>query len=88
MVIDTLNPTLAQIGTQIMTKFIRAVWTFILDMWKSLEQHLHDVASQLNIPDYQQAATMLYELRQQLPPTTQEALFQHPLEQILALPAP
>jgi len=64
------------------------IWQYILDLWALRNQHLHQNAAQLNIPNYQQAAMTLYEQRHQLPRAAQDALFRRPLDQILALPAP
>jgi len=85
--IDDLHPNLAPSGTQVMISMLRLVWTYVLAVWKTRNQQLHS-ASQLDLPDYRQAASTLYELRYQLPPDAQTALYQQPLEQILALPAP
>jgi len=49
--------------------------------------HVQNTA-QLNIPNYRQAATTLYEQKNRLPRAAQDALFRQPLEQILDLPAP
>ena len=86
--IDDLHPNLAPSGTQVMISVIRLVWTYVLDVWKTRNQQLHNSASQLNLPNYRQAAITLYELRQQLPPDAQLALYRQPLEQTLELPAP
>jgi len=86
--VDTLHPTLAPSGTQVMISILKHVWTYVLDIWKLRNQHLHNSANQLNLPDYRQAATTLYELRHQLPPNDQAALYRHPLEHILDQPAP
>jgi len=86
--IDALHPNLAPSGTQVMISMICLVWAYILDVWKTRNQHLHNSANLLNLPDYRQAASTLYELRHQLLPAAQNALYQQPLEQILELPAP
>ena len=86
--IDALHPNLAPSGTQVMISMIRLVWAYILDVWKTRNQHLHNSANLLNLPDYRQAASTLYELRHQLPLDAQTALYQQPLDQILELPAP
>jgi len=86
--IDALHPNLAPSGTQVMISMIRHVWTYVLDVWKTRNQHLHNSANILNLPDYRQAASTLYELRHQLPLDAQTALYQQPLDQILELPAP
>jgi len=86
--IDSLHPRLASTGTQVMISMIRLMWIYILDAWKTRNQHLHSSANQLNLPNYRQAAITLYELRHQLSPTAQTALYQQPLEQLLEQPAP
>jgi len=86
--IDALHPNLAPSGTQVMISMIRLVWAYVLEVWKTRNQHLHNSANLLNLPDYRQAASTLYELRHQLPLDAQIALYQKPLEQILELPAP
>ncbi len=86
--IDDLHPTLAPLGTQVMIGLIHIVWTYILDVWKTRNQPLHNSASQLNLPDYQQVTTTLYKLHHQPPPNTQTALYHQPLEQLLEQLAP
>jgi len=49
--------------------------------------HFHLNAEQLDLPDYWQAVTHLYEQHHQLPPEAQEALYRQPLEVILEQPA-
>ena len=66
----------------------RRIWKYILDTWVLRNQHLHHQVANLNLPDYRQAAITLYEQKAQLPPAAQDALYRHPLEVILALPAP
>jgi len=86
--INDLNPTLAPSGTQVLITLLRMMWSYVLNVWKICNTNLHKSANQLNLPNYQQAATTLYELRHQLPPTAQTALYRQPLEQLLELPAP
>jgi len=50
--IDALHPNLAPSGTQVMISVIRLVWTYVLAIWNSQNQDLHNSASQLNLPDY------------------------------------
>jgi len=85
---DALHPHLAPSGTQVMISMLCSVWHYILDVWKLRNQHLHNSANLLNLPDYRQAASTLYELRHQLPLDAQNTLYQKPLDQILELPAP
>jgi len=49
-------------------------------------QHLHQDAGSLSLPDYRQAVITMYELHQQLPPEVQEAVFHRPLEEMLDKP--
>jgi len=84
--IDTLHPELALSGQQVMTQLIQMVWHYILATWTMRNQHFHQDAGQLSIPDYQQAVEALYEHGAQLPPEAQEALFQKPLNQMLEQP--
>jgi len=86
--IDTIHPTMAQSGTQVMTSIIQAIWMYIIDTWKLCNQHLHHLASQLNLPNYKQAAMTQYDLCHQIPPEAQEALYWQPLECIVDLPTP
>ncbi len=60
----------------------------LLDSGKLQNQHLHQVASQLDLPNYQQAAITLYKLCHQLPMDAQVTLYHQVLELILDLPAP
>jgi len=50
--IDALHPSLAPSGTQVMIHMIRLMWTYVLAVWKTRNQHLHNSANQLNLPDY------------------------------------
>jgi len=84
--IDQLNPSLPTTGQQITIYMIQAVWNYILESWGLRNQHLHQDGGQLSMPNYQQAVTNLCECRQQFPPTTQEALFRRPLQEMLQLP--
>jgi len=71
-------------GEQSMVKLTLTIWTYILEMWKLCNSHLHENADQLNLPrNYQQAATTLYEPHHQLPPEAQEALYQQPVDVLL-----
>jgi len=51
--IDTLHPTLAIIGKQVMINITKATWKYILDTWQLHNTHLHQNADQLNHPNYQ-----------------------------------
>jgi len=84
--IDTLHPELALPGSQIMSQFLQVIWKYILASWTSRNQHLHQDAGHLSLPDYQQAVRTLYERRSTLSPEAQEALFRQPLEHMLQQP--
>jgi len=84
-VIAILHPHLQPTGAQAMISMVWIIWTYILDMWKPWNQHLHHVAIQLDLPDYKQDATTLYKLQHQQPPEAQAALYWQPLELILDL---
>jgi len=86
--IDQEHPKLWQNGEQVLIMIQKFIWQFILDTWKLRNQHLHQTAMQLNLPNYRQAAISLYEQRGQLPQAAQDALYCHPLKTILDLPAP
>jgi len=86
--IDKEHPRLKQSGEQIMIMIQKLIWQFILDTWKLRNQHHHHNATQLDLPNYRQAAISLYEQRAQLPPAAQEALYRQPLATVLDLPAP
>jgi len=66
----------------------KLIWQFILDTWKLRNQHHHHHATQLDLPNYRQAAISLYEQRAKLPQAAQDALYRQPLETVLDLPAP
>ncbi len=84
--IDQLHPHLTFSGSQVMTKLVQTVWTYILAIWMAQNQHLHHDAGHLSLPDYKQAVRTLYEMGQQLPPEAQMALFRHPLQYMLDQP--
>jgi len=71
--IDQLNPNIAPSGTQIMVYMTQAVWQCILETWQLCNQHLHQDAGMLSLPNYKQAVMTAYETGQQLPPEAQEA---------------
>jgi len=85
--IDQLHPHIPQTGTQVLIMIQKQIWKYFLDIWTLPNQHLHQHAARLNIPNYRQAAATLYEQRDRLPPTAQDALYRQPLEAILELPA-
>jgi len=84
--IDQLNPHLKVSGRFIVIQMVKAVWKYILTVWATRNQHLHQDAGRLSQPNYQQAVRTLYALQPQLPPEVQEALFHRPLEQMLDQP--
>jgi len=73
--IDQLNPHIAALSTQVMTKLLQTVWAYILAMWSLRNRHLHNDAGQLSIPNYHQAVPTLYDRQDQLDPEAQAALF-------------
>ena len=81
--IDQLNPHLTAHTHQITAHLIKIVWSYVLDVWKLRNLHLHNDAGQLSLPDYRQAVRTIYETRTQLPLAAQEALFHTPLETLL-----
>jgi len=81
--INHLNPHLTVNGHHIVTNMIKTIWTYILAIWTMHNHHLHHDGGHLSLPNYQQAVTTIYEQKDQLPPEVQEALFQHPLDQML-----
>jgi len=85
--LNTLHPALPLNGTQIMTKIQTTIWTYILDVWKLRNTHLHNRAAQMDLPNYKKAVISLYDQRNQLPPNAQSALYWQPLETVLAFPA-
>jgi len=84
--IDHLNQHLPISGRYIVTQMIKTVWTYVLALWTTRNQHLHQDAGRLSIPDYRQAVITMYETHQQLPPEVQEAVFHRPLEELLDKP--
>jgi len=86
--INASHPHLDKSGEHVMTLMVKSTWKFILDTWELRNQHLHNNAATLHLPNYQQAVMTLYKQKDRLPPAAQEALYQHPIEDILALPAP
>jgi len=86
--IDQEHPKLRQTGEQVMVLIQKIIWQFVLDTWQLRNQHLHQNAMQINLPNYRQAAISLYEQRGQLSQVAQDALYRFPLETILDLPAP
>jgi len=75
-------------GTQVMEKIQTTIWTYVLDIWKLCNDHLHQNADRLDLPNYQQAVITLYEQCHLLPPRAQQALYCQPLETMLDLPTP
>ncbi len=65
---------------------VKSVWTYVLTLWTARNQHLHQDAGYLSLPNYRQAVITMYETQQQLPPEVQEAVFHRPLEEMLDKP--
>jgi len=86
--INAVHPMHKHNGDQVMTALLKIIWQYVLDTWAIWNHHLHHNATQLNLPDFKQAAQTLYKQCNQLTPNAQEALYRQPLEQILELPAP
>jgi len=84
--IDHLHPGLPLSGCTVLVIIIKTIWNYLLNLWQLRNQHLHNDAGRLSLPDYQQAVQTMFDQRHQLPPTAQEAVFNRPIEQILALP--
>jgi len=77
--INQLNQSLIRSGCQVTVQMTQTVWDFVLSTWNLCNMHLHNDAGQLSLPNYKQAMMTMYEQGLQLPPATQEALFQCPL---------
>jgi len=84
--IKQLNPHLKVSSCYIVTHLIKTIWTYILATWTIHNHHLHKDGGCLSLPNYQQAVRTIYKLQPQLPPEVREALFQHPLDQMLEQP--
>jgi len=61
--IDEMHPELKLTGTQVMTQIIRTIWDSMLEQRKLRNNHLHQNAARLDLPNYQQAIATLYEQR-------------------------
>jgi len=81
-----IHPQLPTKGKQVMTSMLQEIWQYTLELWKLKNQHLHQNAAWLDLPNYRQATITLYEQQHLLPPSTQDALYQQPLDTILDLP--
>jgi len=86
--IDKIHPELKLTGKQVMTQLTKVIWTFVLETWKTRNNHLHQNADQLNLPNYRQVVIHLYEQQHLLLPATWAALYWQPLESLLEQPAP
>jgi len=58
-----------------MTHLSKIIWKFILETWKTRNNHLHQNTGDLNLHNYHQAAINLYDQRHLIPPDAQEALY-------------
>jgi len=81
--IDGLHQETTLAGRQISTMIIQVIWKYVLDTWTIQNQHLHNDNGHLSQPNYHLAVQIMYKTRQQLPEETQEALFSHPIKQLL-----
>jgi len=81
--VEQLNPHLHLPGRAVILPMLKAVWNYILDLWKIQNQHLHNNGGKMSQPNYQQAVRTMYEQKSQLPIAIQEALFHRPLDQML-----
>jgi len=52
---------LSTTGEQVMIYMLKEIWNYVLETWKLRNKHLRNNASQLNLPNYRQAAISLYE---------------------------
>jgi len=52
LAIDNTHPHIAPTGTQIMITIQKRIWKYFLDMWAIRNQHLHQNAAQLDLPNY------------------------------------
>jgi len=77
LAIDQLHPNLA------LQLLIQEIWKYILETWSVCNSHIHTDQGHLSIPDNRQAVRTMYEMCNQLPADTQEALFSRPLENLL-----
>jgi len=59
--IEAIHPNLAITGEHILIKMTTAIWMYILAIWKVRNHHLHNMATNLSLPNYRQAAQSLYE---------------------------
>jgi len=84
--IEQLNPQLKVSGRYIMIQMLKTIWTYILATWTMRNHHLHQDGGRLSLPNYQQAVHTIYDLKPQLPPAVQEALFQRSLDKMLEQP--
>jgi len=84
--IDILHLSLPLSGHQIMVQMVHTVWEYILTTWCLHNQHLHQNNEAINCPDYQQAVQTMYKMGSQLPPSTREAVFRQPLQEMLDQP--
>jgi len=50
--INQEHPKLRKTGEQVMVMMQKIIWQFILDTWKIRNQHLHQNAMQLDLPNY------------------------------------
>jgi len=86
--VNIIHPELPMNRMQVMAKIQTTIWNYVLALWKLCNEHLHQNADQLDLPNYRQAVITLYKQCHLLPPTAQQALYCQPLETMLELPTP
>jgi len=53
--INATHPHLDRSGEQVLVLMQKQIWKYVLATWSKRNQHLHNQAANLNLPDYQQA---------------------------------
>jgi len=86
--VNMIHPELQLTGLQVMATIQTTIWQHVLAIWKVRNEHLHHCIDHLDLPNYCQAVTMLYEQRHLLPPAAQQALYRQPFATVLELPTP
>jgi len=86
--INTIHLQLAKTGEQVLIHIQKLIWKYVLSLWSLRNQHLHQQATTLNLPDYRQAVITLYDQRHRLSPAAQAALYRYSLQEVLDLPPP
>jgi len=86
--IDLIHPKLPIAGEQIMTTFLKDIWSYFLAIWAVRNTHLHNTTAQLDLPNYHQAVVTLYEQKHKISPIAQAVLYRQPLNELLEQPVP